>query len=67
MTTGMHSPQLAIFTMNKILMMIMVVAFVGCDEPTITAYDAGADSASFAGSDSRYKSDIISPVYFRSQ
>jgi hypothetical protein len=53
--------------MNKILMMIMVVAFVGCDEPTITAYDAGADSASFVGSDSRYKSDIISPVYFRSQ
>lgn len=63
----MDSPQLAIFTMNKILTMIMIVAFVGCDEPTSTTYDAGADGASFAESESRYKNDIISPVYFRSQ
>jgi hypothetical protein len=53
--------------MNKILMMIMVVAFVvGCDEPTITAYDAGAD-AHRAFSDNIYRTDIISPVFHRSE
>jgi len=49
--------------MNKILIMIMVVAFIGCDEPTVTPPDA----SSFADSDIRYMSDIISPVYYRSE